>query len=285
MALRFSIFPKFLQHLDAGAMIDAVLAAGLDTTNVVVRDGFWVSQSELATELPAFLEIARSRGVEVDFATAAGLQLAALAADDTPLAVLAEHGIRDVRVGYVPNGEAPRAAIETARTQLGTIERSCLKHGIRAIYQVHHGRCVASASAAAMLVDGLDPRAVGVMIDPGNQQHEGWERPHTQFGLLGAQVAAIGVKDVAVERGGERDGPGKGWRRNWVSCAEGVIDWRAVFAAARDAAFDGSLVLMPFYHAGEGETRAHLATLTGEVDYLRRELAVAWPGAVSAAPT
>lgn len=277
MTMRCSIFPKFLHHLEAGAMIDAVLAAGLDTVNVVVRDGYWVSQSELARELPVFLATARERGITVDFATAAGLGLADLAQDERPLAVLAEHGIRDVRIGYVPWDGDARESIDRARRQLEQIERHCLAHGIRAVYQVHHGRAVASAAAALRLVEGRDPRAIGVMIDPGNQQHEGWEAPASQFGLLGDLVAAIGVKDVAFERDGDPATPGKGWTRRWVGCHQGVVDWHRVFAAAHAAGFDGTLVLMPFYHSGEDQRAAHLATLAEEVAWLRAALATTIP--------
>lgn len=277
--MQLSIFPKFLAHLSAEAMIDAALAAGLDTVNVVVRDGFWVGQAKLREELPAFLAVARARGIEPHFATAAGLQLAELARDDAPLAVLAEHGIRDVRIGYAARTADPRSDIDTARGQLERIARSCLRLGIRAVYQVHHGRSVASASAAALLTQGIDPTALGVMLDPGNQQHEGWEAPGHQFGLLGSQVAALGVKDVAVARDGDPAGPDKGWRRHWVGCHEGVIDWHRVFTAARAAGFDDTLVLMPFYHPGEDETDRHLDTLRAEVAYLRTVLAATTPGA------
>ena len=54
MRVTFSIFPKFFRHLDRAGLAALVRGAGLDTTNLVVRDGYWVTPARLATEAPAF---------------------------------------------------------------------------------------------------------------------------------------------------------------------------------------------------------------------------------------
>lgn len=280
--IRFSLFPKFLQHLSADELAATVADVGLDTTNVVVRDGFWVSPAGLREELPRFLAAMRARGLTVDFATT-GYGAAELAADDTPLAVLADHGIRALRIGYFPGKVADvRGAIDGARRDLAALAERCRHRGIRAVYQVHHGMLIPSASMAWHVMGDLPSEAIGVELDPGNQAHEGMEDWTRSARLLGAHLAAWGVKDVAWERTGERDAPDKGWRRTWAACDEGVVDWHAVVAACRAVDFAGPFVLMPFYHHAEPERL--IAVLRREVAYLRRVVQAVAPPADAGSP-
>lgn len=46
-----------------------VREAGKDTTNAVVRDGYWVSPANIACELPAFVSAMRDEGIGFRFAT------------------------------------------------------------------------------------------------------------------------------------------------------------------------------------------------------------------------
>src|SRR5688500_13802634 len=57
----FSIFPKFLAHLTVPQLAAAVREAGLDTTNLVVRDGYWMSRSNFHDALQKFMSAAVRR--------------------------------------------------------------------------------------------------------------------------------------------------------------------------------------------------------------------------------
>jgi Sugar phosphate isomerases/epimerases len=265
----YSLFPKFLQKLSARELAEAVRGAGLDTTNLVIRDGYWVSRADMAESLPRFLSVMADAGLTVRFATA-GFEPAELAADDRPLGLLAEHNITEFRMGYFKQqpGEGTRAAFDRARREVETIAALCERHGVRAVYQVHHGTLVPSASAAYLLVKGFDSRLIGVELDPGNQSFEGYEEWGRSASLLGEYLVAVGVKDSRIARDPARaHEPGKGWVRRWCPLDEGVTNWHAVMAALRAADASGTLVFMPFYH--ENDPAAHLATLRREVAYLR----------------
>ncbi len=268
LPLKYSIFPKFLQSLTARELASAVREVGLDTTNLVIRDGYWVSKKALAAQLPAFLEVMRGEGLTVRFATA-GFSVDELQADETPLALLREHGIAEFRMDYFQSPTANvRGALDDARRKMAVLAGLCEKHGVRAVYQVHHGTLIPGATGAYHLVNGLDPRFVGVELDPGNQTHEGMEDWARSAHLLGEYLVALGVKDSRQHREPSRgDEPNKGWSRWWCPIDEGVVNWHSVMGALKSVGFSGTLVFMPFYEPHN--VFAQLETLKREVAYLR----------------
>jgi len=272
MDITFSIFPKFYKDLSVEQLAELVREVGLDTTNLVIREGYWVDPYKLATDVPAFVKAMQAAGVEVRFATG-GYSPDEICFDPTPLTVLADNGIGEFRMGYFRIEKADvLTSYVVARHKLATMIDLCAEAKIRAIYQVHHGTLIPSASAAFGLVNGLDERFVGVMLDPGNQRFEGFERWELSVGLLGEYLRAVGVKDTAVARDEGRAGePDKGWTRAWATLDEGETNWYELVRALRAGGFDGTFVWMPFYDADDaGEMTRKLKR---DVTYLRKVIA------------
>lgn len=275
MNVRWSLFPKSFPHLDPHGLAGLVREVGLDTTNLVIREGYWVSPANLAAELPRFLRAMRAEGLDIRFATA-GFSPEELFADDTPLALLADAGIAEFRMGYFSDDKRtdPRGALHRARTAMERLAALCERRGIRAVYQVHHNTLVPGPSAAYALVRGLPCRFVGVELDAGNQSHEGFENWGVASRLLGEYLVALGVKDSCLVRDPARAGePSKGWRRSWCPLDEGVTNWHDVVRAFRAVGFDGTFVFMPFYDVDD--PAAITPKLKREVAYLRRVVAEA----------
>jgi len=273
MNATFSLFPKFFKHLSVEALAELVGEVGLDTTNLVVREGYWADRYDLAETLPAFVEAMRSAGVEVTFATT-GLSPDQLLFDPTPLKIFADSGITQFRMDYFRQveGQDIRMSFVTARHKLQLMVDLCAEAKVRAIYQVHHGTLIPSASAAFGLINGMDSEWVGVELDPGNQAFEGHERPALSVGLLGEYLAAVGVKDTTVSRDPARAAePDKGWKRTWTTLDEGETNWHELAAALHEADFAGHLVFMPFYDADAPD--AMTAKLRRDVAYLRKAIA------------
>jgi sugar phosphate isomerase/epimerase len=148
----------------------------------------------------------------------------------------------------------------------------CEARGVRAVYQVHHGTLFPSPWSAYWLVSGLPAKAVGVMLDPGNQVFEGWENWHRSALLLGEYFVAAGIKDAGVYRDAARaDEPQKGWHRRFVTLQEGVTDWHEFVAALKAVDFQGTFVWMPFYHQDDPQKMTQ--KLQAEVAYLRNAIA------------
>jgi sugar phosphate isomerase/epimerase len=267
----FSIFPKFYQHLTLQALADTVKDVGLDTTNLVIRDGYWVTPGDLATQTPQFMKAMAAAGLEVRFATA-GFEAAELIRDASPLAVLADNGITEFRMGYFQPTEDARADLTNARGQLEKLVRVCERCGVRAVYQVHQNTVLPNPSSAYSVVQGLPSQWLGVMIDPGNQAFEGYEHWGRSVRLLGDYCVAMGVKDVTYTRDpAAADGPDKGWKKRWAALDEGVTHWTEVLGALDAVHFDGTFVFMPFYDTNDPE--AMTAKLKREVAYLRQRIA------------
>lgn len=267
MSITFSVFAKFYQHLSVRELAGLVREVGLDTTNLVVRDGYWTSEANLAAELPEFVKVMRDEGLEVRFATT-GFEADRLVSDPTPVSILAEHGITDFRIGYFRASDDPRAAFDSARASLEKLAGVCAARGVRAVCQVHHGTLVASASAAWHLVNGLPPASIGIELDPGNQSFEGFEDWERSARLLGDYLVAAGVKDTTLARDMSKAGDlDKGWRRSWAPIYEGVTNWHSFAQALAAVDFTGTLVFMPFYD--HTDPAAMTAKLKREVAYLR----------------
>jgi len=273
MNVRWSLFPKSFPHLDPHELAGLVREVGLDTTNLVIREGYWVSPENLAADLPRFMRAMRAEGLDIRFATA-GFTVGEIVRDDFPLALLADEGIAEFRMGYFSDdGKSdPREARDRARVSMDLLVTRCERRGIRAVYQVHHNTLIPGPSAAYALVQGLPSRYVGVELDAGNQSHEGFENWGVAAGLLREYLVALGVKDSCLVRDPARASePGKGWRRSWCPLDEGVTNWHDVARAFDAVGFDGTFVFMPFYDADD--PAAITPKLKREVAYLRRVVA------------
>ena len=270
--ISFSIFPKFLAHLSVAELAAVVRDAGLDTTNLVVRDGFWVGRTNYAADLPKFMRAARGAGLDVRFATA-GFSADDVIADPSLIARLADEGIRDFRMDYFRiDGPDVRGQFHGARSKMHQLAEICRNHRIRAVYQVHHRMLISSAWSAWDLVRDLPPQHVGVELDPGNQSFEGCEAWEKSMRLLGDHFVAAGIKDSRVLRDeSHANDADKGWRREWCPITEGVTNWHDFAAACHAVNFGGTFVFMPFYDPQD--PTAQTAKLREEVAYLRRILA------------
>jgi hypothetical protein len=65
----FSIFPKFFQDLSVPELAQFVRDVGLDTTNAIIRPGYWADPENLGPTLSAFVSSMRDEGLEVTFVT------------------------------------------------------------------------------------------------------------------------------------------------------------------------------------------------------------------------
>jgi sugar phosphate isomerase/epimerase len=78
-----------------------------------------------------------------------------------------------VQVG-APGPEGYRETFARRRDEYRAVADLALRNGVQALLELHHQSLVSSASAAARFLDGVDPRAVGVIHDVGNIVREGY---------------------------------------------------------------------------------------------------------------
>ncbi len=269
MNASFSLFPKFYKSLSVQELAELVRTVGLDTVNLTIRKGYWCQPDSLRDDVPAFVKAMEQAGVGIHFCTA-GFSAEQIIEDSDPLKVLADNGITAFRMGYFRGRpDDVGVALDEAHQQMQQVAKICGGIGIRCVYQVHHGTLIPSATGAHYLTRGLPAEAIGIMLDPGNQAFEGFEKWGRSAKLLGDRLVAIGVKDAAYTRDYlSADGERKGWSLGWAPLYEGVTDWYDLVRSLKEIDFDGTFVWMPFYHEKDNEKMTEV--LTKEAAYLRR---------------
>jgi sugar phosphate isomerase/epimerase len=172
-------------------------------------------------------------------------------------------GAPQVRVGV----ERPREGttygelFETTKDYLAGVEELSKEHGIKALVEIHHGTIAASPSLAHRLITGFDPDAIGVIFDPGNMVHEGFEDYRMGMELLGPYMAHAHIKNAAYDR---PEGGGV-WKARWAPLDDGVVDFGSFFGALRSVGYDGWLVVEDF-----SGVRPSRETLAHNISFLRK---------------
>ncbi|MCC6170058.1 MAG: sugar phosphate isomerase/epimerase [Caldilineaceae bacterium] len=150
------------------------------------------------------------------------------------------------------------------RAFLAEVEPMARQYGVKALIETHPNTISPSASLAYRLVEGLDPDRVGVIYDPGNLVHEGYEDYRIGTQLLGPYLAHVHVKNGAFSRP-ERGGV---WKPLQSPLEDGVVNFQALFAALKAAGYTGWLGVEDF-----SGVRAGRETLQHNIDYIRGALA------------
>lgn len=123
---------------------------------------------------------------------------------------------------------------------LSSIQELASQYGIKALVETHHETIAPSASMAMRLVGHLNPAHVGVLYDPGNMVHEGYENYRMGIQLLGPYLAHVHVKNAGWLRSEER------WQCRWLPLLEGSVPWEQIIADLAAAGYDGYLGVKDF---------------------------------------
>ena len=265
------VFPKFFQELTAGELARTLSDMGFDGVDVMLRDGYWVDAASIAETLPQFVGAMHDFGLSAENATTSYLD------PNDPyvergVACLAEHGVRQFRLEHMryEGMGTYQKDLDAARRKLDAFAALGERYGIRAFIQTHGGSLHPSASAARRVVEGLDPRYVGVHHDPGNMIcQEGYEAWDKGIDILGDYLCMVGVKNAGVFRRPAGDTFEMRWGREWTTLAEGVVDYAAVLQALNAVGFDGPLCMHNFYDRGMEALKAQTRR---DLDHLRELL-------------
>ena len=292
--MKFSVFTASTPDWSPAEAASTLAAQGWDGIEWRVTDqadspepGFWAGNlatwpmTGLEESLPEIARLTREAGLEYS-------GLGGYARCDNHeqveriLAATAALGARQVRVNVLPLGNSTMGGqaasgipypqlFDSTREHYEWVAARAEHHGVKALVELHHGTITSSASAARRLLEGLDPRHVGVIHDLGNLVIEGWEDPLPALQLLGPYLAHIHVKNARWVRQDERDESGAAvWINEWAPLAEGQGSVLAYFRALAGVGYDGWVTVEDF------STELPLAERTaGNLDYLRRTAALA----------
>ena len=250
--MKYYLFPKNFQHYSIDNLMNVTASMGFDGPTALVRDGFWISAGNAKKEMSDFINTANKYGLEVKYGSA-DINMDTILSNENQLDLLkifADNGIEMVRMQHVIKRDSDniREYTERFKAQAYNAAKAGEKVGVKCIIQIH-GQCYPhNATAAYEAIKNLDPRFVGIKMDPGNNWcQEGYELYWYQAQLLGEYLSALGVKDVTYNRVGDFNADNKGWLPTWTPAYCGMINYKSVFEAVKKVGFDGPVIQMPFY--------------------------------------
>jgi sugar phosphate isomerase/epimerase len=139
---------------------------------------------------------------------------------------------------------------------LGQAEILCRNYGIKGLVETHHRTIISSASGAMRLCENFDPAYIGVLYDPGNMVHEGYENYKMGMELLGPYLAHVHVKNVGWQPDVVSEDGSAIWNAHWYGLRHGAVPWKQVISDLKEVGYDGYLGLEDF--SGEFASREML---------------------------
>jgi len=151
--------------------------------------------------------------------------------------------------------------------------------GVRINFETHHGNIAPSASSMYRFVSNFDPEDVGVIYDPGNMVHEGYENYEMGLEILGDYLAYIHVKNAlwhqrykASQSTGEfsadsdkcTDTLSVEWNVQWCPMNKGCANLEKLAEALKKKGYSGYVSVEDF--SNEKDT---ITKLIGNLKYLK----------------
>jgi sugar phosphate isomerase/epimerase len=250
--LKVSIFSKHLEFLEGEALAKGAKEIGFDGIDLAVRSKGHVEPARVRQDLPPLVSIIRQHGLEVPMLTTDIVDADTPYAGDV-LEVMTGLGIHRYRWGgFKWTNDRPIAKqVEDFKPRVAKLAALNAKYQASAMYHTHSGVGLVGASIWDLhdILDGFDPKLVGVNYDVGHATIEGglggWIE---SFRITGEYLRGVAVKDFAWEK----DAKGK-WNAEWKPLGQGMVRFPQFFRMLAEARFSGPLQLHIEYPLGGAE--------------------------------
>lgn len=173
-----------------------------------------------------------------------------------------------INVPTYSSDEAFKPKWEKSREAFKRIEELVAKNNVRALIETHHGTICPSASSVRMMVDGRDPKHIGVIHDLGNMVYEGYENYRMGLEMLGDYLALVHVKNATAFPFKTLPDTTVEWRQKFWPMHQGVANVRALVAALFDVGYDGWISFEDFSTQQKIDDR-----LKFNIDFVKRLVA------------
>ncbi|PTX64951.1 sugar phosphate isomerase/epimerase [Melghirimyces profundicolus] len=252
--MKFSVFTVMTPDLTPEELVAALEEYGYDGVEWRMKDvpesatneapSFWgnnrcsIGESASDDELDRFRILTHHRGLSVVGVTPY-LATGDLVKTERVMQAAKKLGAGQIRIGIPPYGRGAKydELFSQAVDYLRGVEALSGKYKVKGLVETHHGTIAPSVGLAFRLVNGLDPDRVGVLLDPGNMVHEGYEDYRMGMELLGPYLAHVHVKNACWVRGCG----GSTWHATWCPLDGGIVDWKRVVADLKSVGYDGYL--------------------------------------------
>jgi sugar phosphate isomerase/epimerase len=280
--MKLSLFTVATPELNPEELVVAAKKAGIqgiewrykETPAEVSNEppSFWgnnrstISPSGGETELNRFKEATVFHGLTT-LSVTPYLQAGDLVSTEQVLKAASYMGASYIRLG-VPGYDRSKSfndLFKQASKYLKASEALCKQYGIKGLIEIHHGTIASSASGARRLCEGLDPNCIGVLFDPGNTVHEGFENYRMALELLGPYLAHVHVKNAGWKVTGNTEDGTAIWQCDWEGLKVGMVPWRQVIEDLIAVGYDGYLGVEDFSKqlSDSGDMLNHFVTYIG----------------------
>ncbi len=278
--MQFAMFSKHLDMLglslqEVGQTMKDI---GFDGVDLTVRPGGRVEPAEVENKLPEAVAQLSQLGLSVPLITTAIEGTRSPYAEEI-FAAAAECEIPALKLGYwlVREPKEFWTRFEWAKVQLAGLQSMALEYGVSANIHIHSGPYVsAEAAVVYMLLEGMDPNAVGAYIDSGHMfiegGYDGWRQGMIMLAPYTNLVALKGYSWAAVtDENGEVS-----VARKMLGFEEAMQDWEQIFSLLKDFGYDGTVSLHSEYGEMDydelvAQTRKDLDLIKGVVAKLEKE--------------
>jgi sugar phosphate isomerase/epimerase len=262
----FTVFTKPWPELGMAQLGDLVKGLGFDGIELPVRPGFPVTPETVRRGLPEAARILADHGVKIG--SVAG------PIDEPTIAACGECGVPIIRVmapialaiGYRESELAIRRQYDAALPLLQ-------KHGVAIGVQNHSDAWIGSAIGIMHLIEGYDPRFVGVVLDTAHSALAG-EPDGMAIDIAWSHLLLVNLKSAYWQRTAGPEVLDAPWRSIWTTGGLGITNWRTVAAELKRREYRGDICLTAEYSGVEekdGDLRGDdvIPLLTRDLRYAR----------------
>lgn len=136
------------------------------------------------------------------------------------------------------------------------------KYNVRAIIETHPEGLCPSAFKSMAVLDGLDPRHVGIAWDPCNQLYEGSETYEMSLDIMGEYLCEVHIKNSVYKS--NKDGK---YVLDFCSIDKGLVDWKHILGLLKKRNYNGWLILEDF-----SQEKSVLEKLNFNISWLRSSI-------------
>jgi sugar phosphate isomerase/epimerase len=242
-------FTKFMQGLSVEQIALTAKAMGFDGLDLAIRKGQTINPDNVAKELPPAMGVFTKHGIKVPHVTLEGNATDPKQKElETIFACCGAAGIGLIKLGYwlYKPGQDYVKTVGEIRAALAGFEQLGRKYNVCSLVHTHcDGYYGCNAAGARALVEGYDPRYVGIYLDAAHLAHDGEALPMA-VAIARSHLRMIAVKNVRYKQTAEN--PAR-FKAEWVPLDQGLVYWPDAVKLFKDIEYSGPYSLHGEYSA------------------------------------
>jgi sugar phosphate isomerase/epimerase len=139
-----------------------------------------------------------------------------------------------------------RELFDVTTGHLREVETLARTYGVQADLEIHMGNIMPSAGLAHRLISPFDPELIGVIYDPGNMIHEGYENWRMGMQLLGPYLHHVHAKNAVWEPMGTLADGTVAWQCSHYAMRRGIANWHQIMDDLKAVGYDGWICFEDF---------------------------------------